>query len=125
MHTVASPDEYEKLSSLVRIVKDGTRLFREMKDDIIPLHDLALSGILNDEAFPSWDIDLDQSLSYLKKETLSLPRSEKGWLIVRYRGKNLGFVKNIGSRLNNYYPAELRIRMQVGDDLKSKIIEWI
>ena len=35
----------------------------------------------------------------------------KGWNIVTYNGINLGFIKNIGSRVNNYFPVEWRIRL--------------
>ncbi|WP_317038818.1 methyltransferase RsmF C-terminal domain-like protein [Sphingobacterium populi] len=32
-----------------------------------------------------------------------------GWLLVRYQGVNLGWIKALPNRINNYYPKELRI----------------
>ncbi|MBO8459027.1 MAG: rRNA cytosine-C5-methyltransferase, partial [Bacteroidetes bacterium] len=34
----------------------------------------------------------------------------RGYILIRYKGKALGFVKNIGNRANNLYPQEWRIR---------------
>jgi hypothetical protein len=45
--------------------------------------------------------------------------------MVNYEGVTLGFVNNIGSRLNNYYPVEWRIRMDSAASDKKRIIKWI
>jgi NOL1/NOP2/fmu family ribosome biogenesis protein len=50
--------------------------------------------------------------------------SQKGWNIVCYEGVCLGFVNNIGSRVNNYYPVEWRIRMDASSSDKERIIKW-
>ena len=33
----------------------------------------------------------------------------RGWAIVQYEGMNLGWIKLLGNRTNNYYPREWRI----------------
>jgi hypothetical protein len=48
----------------------------------------------------------------------------EGWNILTYNGINMGFIKNIGTRLNNYFPVEWRIRMNVHDAGKENIISW-
>jgi len=35
----------------------------------------------------------------------------KGWILFTYQNLPLGWGKNLGNRLNNYYPKEWRIRM--------------
>ena len=80
--------------------------------DFIPSHSLALSrAILPD--LPGTDLDKDTALHFLKKENLVIPDSPKGWLLARYQGINLGWMKNIGNRMNNYLPKDWRIRMDI------------
>ena len=52
---------------------------------------------------------LDQ---YLKKENIST-NGEKGWYLVRYQGLALGWGKWLGNRMNNYFPKNWRIRMDI------------
>jgi precorrin-6B methylase 2 len=55
-----------------------------------------------------------QALQYLHREALILPPdTPKGIVIVTYRNLPLGYAKNIGSRANNLYPQEWRIRKQI------------
>jgi NOL1/NOP2/fmu family ribosome biogenesis protein len=34
---------------------------------------------------------------------------DKGWVIAHYKGFNLGWIKVLDNRVNNYYPKEWRI----------------
>ena len=79
--------------------------------DLIPAHELALSTALNPEAFPSVELSWEDAIKYLRKEVLLLPEeTKKGYVVMRYKGFPLGFVKNLGNRANNLYPQEWRIR---------------
>jgi NOL1/NOP2/fmu family ribosome biogenesis protein len=49
-------------------------------------------------------------LGYLHREAMAFPDAPLGYLLLKYKGVPLGFVKNIGNRANNMYPAEWRIR---------------
>lgn len=84
----------------------------EMKGhDIVPLHSLAMSVEMDRSKFDTCDIDYRQAIAYLRKEAITLPQSaKKGYVLLTYHGVPLGFVKNIGSRANNLYPTEWRIR---------------
>ena len=55
-------------------------------------------------------MDWKAAIAYLRKETLLLEDQPKGYILITYRNKPLGFVKNIGNRANNLYPQEWRIR---------------
>ena len=59
------------------------------------------------------ELDLQQALRYLHRDTLFLPDAPLGMLVVCYRSHPLGFVKNLGSRCNNLYPKSRRIQMDV------------
>jgi hypothetical protein len=47
-----------------------------------------------------------------------------GWNILRYEGSSVGFINNIGNRVNNYFPVEWRIRMDLPEAGNENIIEW-
>jgi hypothetical protein len=57
------------------------------------------------------DLDYQSAISYLRGEALVLPEgTPRGEVTVCFQGHPLGPVKNIGSRANNLYPKEWRIR---------------
>ncbi|MCE7926139.1 MAG: RNA methyltransferase [Haliscomenobacteraceae bacterium CHB4] len=86
--------------------------------DFIPSHALALSRLIS-PTLPALDLERDQALRFLKKETFDVPPdAPRGWTLARYAGLNLGWIKILPGRMNNYFPAERRIRM----DIKSEEI---
>ena len=63
------------------------------------------------ESLPQVELTYEQALLYLRREALALPSdAPRGLLTVNYLGLPLGQVKNIGSRANNLYPKEWRIK---------------
>ncbi len=66
-----------------------------------------------DEKTPRVELDLQQALKYLHRDSLYLPDAPLGMLAVCYRSHPLGFVKNLGPRCNNLYPKGRRILMDV------------
>lgn len=79
--------------------------------DIIPAHAEALMVGLQKDKYPMVELSHDDALRYLRRESLVLPQdTPRGFVIVKYQGLPLGFVKNIGNRANNLYPQEWRIR---------------
>lgn len=97
----------KKLKVLVHGVKKNI----EKGKNIIPDHSLALSIVGNKGKFPVIEIDYSTSISYLRHEAIVLPPdSPKGIVTLQYRGMPIGFAKNLGSRANNLYPQEWRIK---------------
>ena len=82
---------------------------------LLPLHPLAMSTSLCKDAFPIVELDLEHALMYLHRETLSLQSQPMGFLLLTYKNVPIGFVKNVGNRANNLYPAEWRIRKNLDD----------
>jgi 16S rRNA C967 or C1407 C5-methylase (RsmB/RsmF family)/NOL1/NOP2/fmu family ribosome biogenesis protein len=80
--------------------------------DFIPSHALALSTAVNQD-LPAVDLSKEAALRYFKKENLVLDESAKGWLLAKYNGANLGWMKGVGNRVNNYLPKDWRIRMDI------------
>ncbi|WP_143962855.1 methyltransferase RsmF C-terminal domain-like protein [Litoribacter populi] len=84
---------------------------RSNNEQFLPTHEFALS-ILEKKGFSTLELSKEQALSYLRKEDFDLPTSEEGWLLITFQSLPLGWVKNMGNRINNYYPKDWRIRMR-------------
>jgi 16S rRNA C967 or C1407 C5-methylase (RsmB/RsmF family)/NOL1/NOP2/fmu family ribosome biogenesis protein len=80
--------------------------------DLIPSLNLALSISINPN-IPSVEVDLQTALTYLKCETINVVCDFKGWGTINYKGKRLGWIKVIPGRINNYFPKEYRILMDI------------
>lgn len=93
------------------ILQSGIELGTVKGKDIIPSHNLAMSTAISDKAFPTYEVDLDIALDYLRRQTFVLPEdAPKGYVILTYHNLRLGFAKNLGNRCNNLYPEQWRIR---------------
>ena len=81
--------------------------------DLVPDADLALSMMLAEDAFPCVDVDRQTALAYLHRDAVTFTDAPRGYLLVRYEGLALGFVKNLGNRCNSLHPQSRRIRMDI------------
>jgi len=66
---------------------------------------------------PEFEVDRRTALDFLHGDALRLPEAPLGLVTLTYRGRKLGQVKNIGSRCNNLYPKDRRIRMDIPIEL--------
>jgi len=81
--------------------------------DFVPSHALALSQWASPN-LPTVDLSREQALLFLKKETFDPPPAVSlGWTLARFEGLNLGWLKILPNRMNNYLPQERRIRMAI------------
>jgi len=108
----------EQLRVLDGVLKNkwfGTRVGQFKGRDFVPEHALALSNAVS-PGLPGADLSREQALLFLKKENFELPAGTpaKGWAPARYQGLNLGWMKVLPNRWNNYLPQERRIRMALG-----------
>ena len=109
----AFPAEYmpqlAALRSGLNVLASGVRLAVMKGKDWQPSHSLAMSTSCCKDCFPVAEISYEQALAYLRHESLQID-APKGYVLLSYANQPLGFVKNIGNRANNLYPAEWRIR---------------
>lgn len=98
------------LQQRLKVLKCSLPIAEIKNNKLIPLHALAMSNDINIKAFNAIELEKDQALAYLHREALAFADAPLGYLLVTYKGIPLGFVKNIGNRANNMYPAEWRIR---------------
>jgi NOL1/NOP2/fmu family ribosome biogenesis protein len=108
----------------LKVVKAGTKISVIKKNDTIPSHELAFSTRLKRQAFPGKEISLEEAISYLRRDNFNVRNIPKGWNIVTYKGINLGFIKNLGDRVNNYFPVEWRIRLDASAIRQANPISW-
>lgn len=87
---------------------------------LIPAPELAFHQALSTEV-PTYAVDRETALQLLQKRTPPMPELGRGVHLVSYRDQGLLWVKGIGTRYNNYYPASWRIRMAIPDDLPNEI----
>ena len=94
------------------VLQPGVHLGRTVRADFIPDHGLAMSGNVND-AIQQLELDGNQAMDYLRGDTvLPLEGGFSGWCLATHQGHALGWIKVIGTRINNYYPKEWRVRMR-------------
>ena len=105
-HTAAMMALCQKL----RVLHCGLPLAEVKNNKLLPVHALAMSVELEPAAFRTVEVAREKALGYLHREALLFADEPVGYLLLTYRGAPLGFVKNIGNRANNLYPAEWRIR---------------
>lgn len=98
------------LQQKLRVLHAGIPLATLKNNKIIPQHSVAMSSEAAVSAFNCVEVEREQALAYLHRETLALPAAPMGYLLLTYKGAPLGFVKNVGNRANNMYPQEWRIR---------------
>ena len=119
-----SMDDFLYLKKNTRLIKAGTHICSIKKSDYLPSHELALSIHLKRGSFPCCETDYPKAVSMLRRDNILFQGLAKGWHLAKYRGINLGFINNIGSRVNNYYPVEWRVRMNSAKPGEENIIAW-
>ena len=102
---------YEQAKNSLKVIHAGIKLGTDKGKGLIPDQCLALSTMLNSDAFPQEDLSYEDAIRYLRKEAVNLHvDSSKKYVLVTYQGVPLGWEKNIGNRANNLYPQEWKIK---------------
>lgn len=92
------------------VIAPGLHVATLKGKSVIPAHALALSEWMDEGAFPRVDLDYPSAITYLQRGMPELPEdTPRGYVVMTYRGRPLGFVKNLGNRANSLYPQEWRI----------------
>lgn len=108
-----------------KVVHAGIPLVETIGNKLNPLPGLAFASSFNQTILPKYEIDLPTALRYFKKEALVLENlPSKGWIHLTYNEISIGFVKNIGNRANNPYPAAWAIKMNLHPELMWSILEY-
>ncbi|MGE5349527.1 MAG: RsmF rRNA methyltransferase first C-terminal domain-containing protein [Actinomycetota bacterium] len=107
---------YSFIVERLPVIKSGTMIGEVKKNDFVPAHDLAMSVRLREAAWPVHPLSRNEALAYLRLEPPDGSTMPAGRVLLTYRGVPLGFVNNLGTRVNNGYPQGWRIRMELTKD---------
>jgi 16S rRNA C967 or C1407 C5-methylase (RsmB/RsmF family)/NOL1/NOP2/fmu family ribosome biogenesis protein len=110
LRTAAAQQLYDQLNGKLYFTKSAIELGKIIKDELLPSHELALLVALNRATCTTAEIDLATALEYLRKGTNFKIDAPKGWVLLTFNQLPLGWVKNLGNRINNYYPVAYRLR---------------
>ncbi len=113
-HAVARQfaDDIALLKNRLYLRKGGTELGEIKGKDLIPSTELALS-LLNAEKTNRYEVDYAQAIQFLRKNDLERKDDMvNGWTLITFKQRNLGWIKVLPNRINNYFPMEWRIRKQ-------------
>ena len=106
-------ERFMYLNSKLKCIDSGLLVAEIKGKDYIPSAQLALSKSLDTGSVERAELDYNTAISYLKRESIELYGSAIGFVLVQYMQQSLGWVKNIGTRSNNLYPTNWRIRMNL------------
>jgi 16S rRNA C967 or C1407 C5-methylase (RsmB/RsmF family)/NOL1/NOP2/fmu family ribosome biogenesis protein len=108
----AMPDfmlsDFELIERQLYIRHAGIELGQYKGNDFLPSPGLALSNHLRVD-LPSLNLNYNEAVNYLRCESPNLKIQQRGWFLAKYEALNLGWLKCLGNRANNYYPKEWRI----------------
>ncbi|MBO7487265.1 MAG: rRNA cytosine-C5-methyltransferase [Bacteroidales bacterium] len=102
--------EIMALEDRLGVIRSGVAVASVKGRDLVPTAAIALSCHLNEKTFPCETLSAGDALKYLRLEPLAFPHAPKGFILLRYEGIPLGFVKNLGGRSNNLFPSAWRLR---------------
>lgn len=91
----------------------GIEMYEIKGNDLIPQAQLALSKQLAIENTQTVEVDNKTAIQFLKRESIQLQNTVRGFILLTYHGVALGWVKNVGNRCNNLFPQHWRIRMNL------------
>ena len=111
---VAMPREHTNailaLQQKMKVLHCALPLAEVKNNKLLPMHQLAMSDVLEHGSFNKVELEREKALAYLHREALVFEQAPVGYILLTYNGVPIGFAKNIGNRANNLYPAEWRIR---------------
>lgn len=115
---VARPAAYadlmDYLSGALRVVRSGVPACTVKGKDFIPSHSFVMSSLFGNDSLPQVSVSQETALSYLRRDSIVLPGdTPRGFVVVTFKGRRLGLVKNLGNRCNNLYPQEWRILKRI------------
>ena len=103
--------EQVKKHRILHVLSDGIPEPDQKGKELIPSAAQALSIATPPDAYPNVELSLEDARRYLHRESLVLPpNTPRGFVIVTYQKRPLGFMKNLGERANNLYPKNWAIR---------------
>lgn len=110
-------DKLFNLSEHLYLLYFGVEVGELLRDEIKPASTLIYSSFCNKNSFTYVELSQYEALRILKKENISLAeKADKNWIIFTFKNVPIALAKNIGSRINNYFPKDWVIRMNIKEE---------
>jgi NOL1/NOP2/fmu family ribosome biogenesis protein len=109
---------FSYIDDRLAVIKSGTMIGETKNDSFIPAHDLAMSVRQKEGAWPVYDATYEEAVAFIRLEQFRIEGMPRGRILIHYRGVPLGFVNNLGNRINNGYPQGWRMRMERQPDYR-------
>ncbi len=114
LHPLSVEEMLPEVRKNANVILAGIEAMRFKGKDAVPTTELVLSTATRPDALPVVEVDKETALRYLRREAIVLPEdSPRGVVTIAYEGHALGTAKNLGTRANNLYPAEWKIRIGI------------
>lgn len=114
----AFPQQLEKelltIVDNVYVRRAGTTIGKIAGNDLVPDHALAVSTLVNG-SIVAVTLKKEEAIQYLRRDEVSITTGQKGWTLVQFEQFNLGWIKVLQNRINNYYPQGWRILKRAPD----------
>jgi 16S rRNA C967 or C1407 C5-methylase (RsmB/RsmF family)/NOL1/NOP2/fmu family ribosome biogenesis protein len=114
----AFPQQLEKelltIADNIYVRRAGTSIGKIAGNDLVPDHALAVSTLVNG-SIVAVTLKKEEAIQYLRKDEVSITTGQKGWTLVQFEHYNLGWIKVLQNRINNYYPQGWRILKRTPD----------
>ncbi|MBS1761176.1 MAG: RsmF rRNA methyltransferase first C-terminal domain-containing protein [Bacteroidetes bacterium] len=101
-------NDFQFLLQQLKVLYSGVKVGELMKNKLVPDHALAMS-LMVAENIRHIELNEDNAIAYLQRKEIHVVTDEKGWVLATYKDYPLGWMNILQSRINNYYPKELRI----------------
>lgn len=109
----AIPENVElpfKLSGNIKLLHAGITVAEPRGRDWMPHQSLLASRGYRLGTYPDIPLTISEARAYLRRESLPKTATGRGYASVSYAGIPIGWVKQAGTRSNNLYPQEWKIR---------------
>jgi 16S rRNA C967 or C1407 C5-methylase (RsmB/RsmF family)/NOL1/NOP2/fmu family ribosome biogenesis protein len=114
----AFPQQLEKelltIVDNVYVRQAGTTIGKIAGNDLVPDHALAVSTLVNG-SIVAVTLKKEEAIQYLRRDEVSIVTGQRGWTLVQFERYNLGWIKVLQNRINNYYPQGWRILKRTPD----------
>ncbi len=100
--------EVKTICASLKIKKMPVHVGQLKGKDFIPHPYSAYLSCLNKNNVRA-EVNSEDALKYLRKQNFNLSDAQKGFVLLTYKNFGIGWAKNLGNRINNYYPADWRI----------------
>ncbi|MBS1613349.1 MAG: RNA methyltransferase [Bacteroidetes bacterium] len=100
--------QIQAIGTVLNVRHSGVLLGNYKGKDFLPAHDIAINIHVN-QSIPAVELNKEDAITFLRSEPVKANTSARGWCIAKHEGHNLGWLKVMDNRSNNYYPKEWRI----------------